>query len=49
MTFQFIVYYEDDSRCNYGKVKTKVIRARNKANAAEKFLTKYGIRPIKIV
>ena len=49
MTFQFKVYYEDDSRCNYGKIKHKFIRARNKAQAAEKFRSKYGIEPIKAV
>ena len=49
MTFQFKVYYEDDSRSNYGKIKHKFIRARNKAQAKEKFRQKYGIDPIDVI
>lgn len=49
MTFQFKVYYEDDSRYGYGKKKHKFIRARSKAQAAEKFRNKYGIKPIDVV
>jgi hypothetical protein len=48
MTFQFKVYYEDDSRYGYGKLKHKFIRARNKEQAVEKFRRKYGIEPIGI-
>jgi hypothetical protein len=46
MTFQFKVYYEDDSRYGYGKERHKYIRARNKAQALEKFRRKYGVEPI---
>lgn len=46
MTFQFKVYYEDDSRYGYGKKRHKYIRARNKSQAVEKFKKKYGIEPI---
>lgn len=49
MTFQFKVYYEDDSRYGYGKLKHKFIRARNKAQAAEKFYIKYGVEPLDVV
>lgn len=49
MTFQFKVYYEDDSRHGYGKKRHKFIRARNKAQAREKFRIKYGIEPIGVV
>jgi hypothetical protein len=49
MTFQFKVYYEDDSRYGYGKKRHKFIRARNKAQAMEKFRRKYGINPIDAV
>jgi hypothetical protein len=49
MTFQFKVYYEDDSRYGYGKQRHKFIRARNKAQAMEKFRRKYGINPIDAV
>lgn len=48
MTFQFKVYYEDDSRYGYGEHRHKFIRARNKAQAAEKFRIKYGIDPIDV-
>lgn len=48
MTFQFKVYYEDDSRYGYWKTRHKFIRARNKAQAAEKFRIKYGIDPIDV-
>ena len=46
MTFQLKVYYEDDSRYGYGKMRHKYIRARNKNQAVEKFRRKYGIEPI---
>lgn len=46
MTFQFKIYYEDDSRYGYGKMRHKFIRARNKAQAVEKFKKKYGVEPI---
>lgn len=46
MTFQFKVFYEDDSRYGYGKKRHKHIRARSKAQAMEKFRRKYGIDPI---
>lgn len=46
MTFQFKVYYEDDSLRNYGKKRSKLVRARNKERALEKFKRKYGIEPI---
>ena len=49
MTFQFKVYYEDDSRYGYGKRRSKFIRARNKAQAKEKFRQKYGIDPIDVI
>jgi hypothetical protein len=45
MTFQFKVYYQDDSRFNYGKMRHKVIRARSKVQAMEKFKKAYGIEP----
>jgi hypothetical protein len=49
MTFQFKVYYADDSVYSYGKRRHRFIRARNKAHAAEKFKAKYGIEPIDVV
>ena len=49
MTFQFKVYYEDDSRRYYGKMRHKFIRARSKEQASEKFRNKYGVNPIDVV
>ena len=46
MTFTFRVYYEDDSLLNYGKKRSKWIRAKNKERALEKFKEKYGIDPL---
>jgi hypothetical protein len=48
MTFQFKVYYEDDSRYGYGKKRHRLVRARSKEQAVEKFRRKYGIEPIGI-
>jgi hypothetical protein len=49
MTFQFKVYYEDDSRYGYGKRRHKIMRAKNKAQAVEKFRIKYGVEPIDVL
>ena len=46
MTFPFRVYYEDDSLRYYGKERSKLIRAKNKERALEKFKEKYGIIPL---
>ena len=46
MTFTFKVYYEDDSRYYYGKVKSKLVRAKNKAKALDRFRHKFGIEPL---
>ena len=46
MTFTFRVYYEDDSLLNYGKKRSKLVRAKNKERAMELFLDKYGITPL---
>ena len=46
MTFTFRVYYEDDSLLYYGKERSKLIRAKNKERALEKFKEKYGIIPL---
>lgn len=49
MTFQFKVYYEDDSLLNYGKERNKLVRAKNKEQAMERFREKYGIDPLYVV
>jgi hypothetical protein len=46
MTFTFRVYYEDDSLHNYGQTRSKLVRAKNKEQAMERFRGKYGIDPL---
>ena len=46
MTFTFRVYYEDDSFYSYGKKRSKLVRAKNKEQALERFKEKYGIAPL---
>ena len=46
MTFTFRVYYEDDSLMNYGKKRSKLVRAKNKEQALDRFKEKYGIAPL---
>ena len=46
MTFTFRVYYEDDSLLNYGKKRSKLVRAKNKEQALDRFSEKYGITPL---
>ena len=46
MTFTFRVYYEDDSLINYGKERSKLVRAKNKEQALDRFKEKYGIAPL---
>ena len=49
MTFTFRVYYEDDSLHNYGKKRSKLVRAKSKEQAMERFREKYGITPLSAV
>ena len=46
MTFTFRVYYEDDSLYSYGKKRSKLVRAKNKELALDRFKEKYGIAPL---
>lgn len=46
MTFTFRVYYEDDSLLNYGKKRSRLVRAKSKERAMERFKEKYGINPL---
>ena len=46
MTFTFRVYYEDDSLHSYGKKRSKLVRAKNKEQAMERFKKKFGINPL---
>ena len=49
MTFTLRVYYKDDSLMNYGKKQSKLVRAKNKEQALERFREKYGINPLYVV
>ena len=46
MTFTFRVYYEDDSLRNYGKKRSKLVRAKDKEQALDRFREKFGINPL---
>lgn len=46
MTFQFKVFYEDDSVFSYGQKRNKRVRAHSRAHALDKFRTMYGIEPL---
>lgn len=46
MTFQFKVFYEDDSVFSYGQKRSKMVRAHSRDNALSKFRTMYGIEPL---
>ena len=46
MTFTFRVYYEDNSLHCYGKKRSKMVRAKSKEQAMERFREKFGINPL---
>lgn len=46
MTFTLRIYYEDDSLHCYGKKRSKMVRAKNKEQAMERFRYKYSITPL---
>ena len=48
MTFTFRVYYEDDSIFSYGKIRSKLVRARNKEQALKRFREKFGVEPLEV-
>ena len=41
MTFTYRVFYEDDSLCSYGKIKSKLVRAKSPEQAMKRFRQKY--------
>ena len=47
MTFTFRVYYDESSRYDFGKVKYRLVRAKTKLKAIERFFEKYGIKPLR--
>lgn len=46
MTFTYRVFYEDDSVYSYGKIRSRLVRARSKQKAMDRFREMYGIDPI---
>ena len=46
MTFTYRVFYEDDSLYNYGKIRSRLIRARSREKAMARFREMYGIEPL---
>ena len=46
MTFTFKVYYAVGSIYNYGDVRYKLVRAKNKEQAMNRFKEKFGVEPI---
>lgn len=47
MRFTYRVYYEDDSWRSYGRIRCKLVHARSKQQAMEKFRKKTGITPLR--
>lgn len=47
MRFTYRVYYEDDSWRSYGRIRCKLVHARSKQQAMEKFRQKTGIQPLR--
>ena len=48
MTFTYRVFYEDDSVFSYGRIRSKLVRARSKEKAMERFRAMYGIEPLEV-
>ena len=47
MRFTYRVYYRDDSRRFYGKLRCKLVHARSAKQAMDKFRQKTGIKPLR--
>lgn len=45
MNYTYKVFYEDDSLHSYGKIRSRLIRAKTPDKAAEKFERIFGIKP----
>lgn len=48
MTFTYRVFYEDDSVYSYGKIRSRLVRARSKEMARERFREKFGVEPLEV-
>lgn len=47
MRFTYRVYYRDDSRRFYGKIRCKLVHARSAKQAMEKFYQRFRIKPLR--
>ena len=48
MTFTYRVFYEDDSVYSYGKIRSRLVRAKSKEKAMQRFREKYGVEPLEV-
>ena len=46
MTFTYRVFYEDDSLYSYGKIRSRLVRARSAEKAMQRFREMYGVEPL---
>lgn len=47
MRFTYRVYYEDDSWRSYGRILCKLVHARSKQQAMDKFYQRFRIKPLR--
>jgi len=47
MRFTYRVFYRDDSRRFYGKIRCKLMHARSRQQAMDKFEKRFGIKPLR--
>lgn len=47
MRFTYRVFYRDDSLWNYGKLRCKLVHARSKQLAMDKFYKRFRIKPLR--
>lgn len=46
MTFTYRVFYEDDALLSFGKIRSKLVRAKSPQKAVGKFYHKYCVVPM---
>ena len=47
MRFTYRVYYQDDSRRFYGKLRCKLVHAQSAQQAMDKFYQRFRIKPLR--
>lgn len=47
MRFTYRVFYRDDSRWYCGRLRCKLVHARSKQQAMDKFYQRFGIKPLR--